>query len=139
VTGVGAPELLDALYDHYAHASAWTLAAGARECIAALRGAGLRVAVLSNWDVRLRGILDELGLAPMLDGVFVSAEIGHDKPSPLAFAVVCEALGTSPAALLHVGDDDEDDVAGARAAGCHGWRFGVDVPDFASLGRALVG
>ncbi|HET6585161.1 MAG TPA: HAD-IA family hydrolase [Nannocystaceae bacterium] len=137
-TGVAAPELAAQLYDHFAQASAWRLADGARECMEALTAAGLKVGVLSNWDVRLRTILDGLGVTPLLHAVLVSAEIGADKPDRRAFVAACKGFDVAPNELLHVGDSDDADVAGARSAGCHAWKFGTDVPDFATLQAALV-
>jgi REG-2-like HAD superfamily hydrolase len=137
-TGCAAAELASELYDHFAQASAWRLADGARECIEALTEAGLKVGVLSNWDVRLRPILDGLGVTPLVHAIFVSAEIGADKPDRRAFIAACTGFDVKPNELLHVGDSDEADIAGARDAGCHAWKFGTDVPDFAALQRSLV-
>ena len=137
-TQCDAPELVNELYEHYGKGDAWLLADGARECITALRGAGLKIAVLSNWDVRLRLILDDLGVTPLVDALLVSAEIGVDKPDRRAFTAVCTGLGVKANELLHLGDDVEVDVEGARAAGCHGWLFGTDVRDFADLRAKLV-
>jgi REG-2-like HAD superfamily hydrolase len=137
-TGCKTPELVSELYEHFAHASAWNLAEGARECIAALTDAGLKVGVLSNWDERLRGILDELDVTALLDAVLVSAEIGEEKPDRGAFLAVCKGFSLKPHEVLHIGDDARVDVEGARAAGCHAWQFGVDVADFAALASALA-
>ncbi len=132
------PELVNELYEHFAKGEVWRLADGARECIIALRDAGLKVGVLSNWDVRLRRILDDLGVVPLVDAVLVSAEIGADKPDRRAFVAVCTGFGVKANELLHLGDDADVDVEGARAAGCHGWLFGTDVRDFADLRAKLL-
>lgn len=137
-TGCAAAELATELYDHFTQASAWRLAEGARECIEALTAAGLKVGVLSNWDVRLRSILDGLGVTPLLHAIFVSAEIGADKPDRRAFIAACKGFEVKSNELLHVGDSDDADVEGARRAGCHAWKFGTDVPDFAALQAALL-
>lgn len=44
-------------------------------------------------------------------------EFGCAKPDPSIFLHACERLGLPPADVLHVGDDLQLDVAGARAAG----------------------
>jgi putative hydrolase of the HAD superfamily len=86
--------------------------------LAALRAAGLRLIVVSNWDVSLHEALAQTGLAPLLDGAISSAEVGAAKPAPAIFArALALAGGVAPAAAVHVGDDVEADVAGARAAG----------------------
>ncbi len=59
------------------------------------------------------------GLAEFIgpDRVFVSGEIGRDKPDPITFHHVCAALKLAPHELLFVGDHPEKDIAGARAVG----------------------
>jgi putative hydrolase of the HAD superfamily len=89
----------------------------ARPAVAAARARGRRVVVVSNWDVSLGQVLERLGLAPLLDGVVTSAQVGVRKPSPEIFAAALRLVGASPAAAVHVGDSLEEDVAGARAAG----------------------
>jgi putative hydrolase of the HAD superfamily len=81
------------------------------------RERGMRLVVVSNWDVSLRDVLDETGLAPLLDGVAISAELGVAKPAPQIFARGLALAGVEASAALHVGDSVEHDVEGARAAG----------------------
>jgi putative hydrolase of the HAD superfamily len=81
------------------------------------RAAGIRLVVVSNWDVSLHDALETTGLAPLLDGVVTSAEFGRAKPDPAIFARGLELAGVEAADALHVGDDLAADVEGARAAG----------------------
>lgn len=83
----------------------------------ALRERGLRLVVASNWDCSLPGVLEQAGLAPLLDGVVTSAIVGVTKPDPQLFTVALEAAGCEASEAVHVGDSLENDVAGARAAG----------------------
>lgn len=84
----------------------------------ALRARGTALVVCSNWDVSLHEVLAVTGLAPLLDAVVTSAEVGASKPDPRPFAVALErAGGVDPAQSVHVGDSVEEDVAGAMAAG----------------------
>lgn len=88
------------------------------EVLAAARERGARLVVVSNWDVSLHEVLAETGLAPLLDGVVTSAELGSAKPARAIFARGLElAGGVDPGAAVHVGDSVEHDVAGALAAG----------------------
>jgi putative hydrolase of the HAD superfamily len=82
-----------------------------------LRALGLRIVVLSNWDVSLHERLAETGLAPLVDGSVASAELGCAKPDPAAFASALELAGVPAAAALHAGDSPREDVEGALAAG----------------------
>jgi putative hydrolase of the HAD superfamily len=83
----------------------------------ALRARGLRLAVVSNWDVSLHEVLARTGLAELVDVAVASAEVGAAKPDPRPFAVALAALGVPAARAWHVGDSRAEDVAGARAAG----------------------
>jgi putative hydrolase of the HAD superfamily len=86
--------------------------------LAALRAAGLRLVVVSNWDVSLHEALASTGLAPLVDGAISSAEAGAAKPATAVFERALALAGdVEPAAAVHVGDDAAADVAGARAAG----------------------
>jgi putative hydrolase of the HAD superfamily len=85
--------------------------------LARARTRGIRLVVVSNWDVSLHDVLDETGLSPLLDGVVTSAELGVGKPDPAIFARGLALAAVDAADALHVGDGVEADVAGARAAG----------------------
>jgi putative hydrolase of the HAD superfamily len=81
------------------------------------RTRGVRLIVVSNWDVSLHEVLARVGLTPLLHGVVTSAEAGARKPAPSIFADALQIAGVPAAKAIHVGDSIEDDVAGARAAG----------------------
>jgi len=83
----------------------------------ALRARGHALAVVSNWDVSLHEVLERTGLAARVDAVVVSAELGAAKPDPLPFRRALELLGADASDALHAGDQLDEDVAGARAAG----------------------
>lgn len=135
---LGDERAFDALYTHYAAAPAWRVAADAVEALDVLGDRGIRRAVVSNWDVRLRPLLRELGLERRLDAVVVSGEVGAEKPDPAIFALACAQLGVPSHAVVHVGDDPELDVAAARAAGCAAWLWGTEISTFGELTRRLA-
>jgi putative hydrolase of the HAD superfamily len=82
-----------------------------------LRSRGVRLVVVSNWDVSLHERLEETGLAPLVDGAVASAELGHAKPDRAIFDHALALAGTAPEAALHAGDSVDADVEGALAAG----------------------
>jgi putative hydrolase of the HAD superfamily len=82
-----------------------------------LRGLGLRLVCVSNWDYALPEVLERCGLAARLDGVVTSAAVGTRKPDPKIFAAALELAGWGAEAALHVGDSPVEDIEGARAAG----------------------
>jgi putative hydrolase of the HAD superfamily len=85
--------------------------------LAALAAAGVALAVVSNWDVSLHDVLRETGLDHHVAVVVTSAEHGAPKPAASIFAAALAALGVPAAEAVHVGDDADADVAGARGAG----------------------
>lgn len=85
------------------------------DTLARLRADGVRLAVVSNWDVSLHDVLERTDLRRLVDAVVISAVEGVAKPDPAIFRIALAKLGVSEA--VHVGDSLEHDVAGARAAG----------------------
>jgi putative hydrolase of the HAD superfamily len=102
----------------HARANLWSRGAdGAPETLAVLLRRGYRVAVISNADGRVRGLLEKAGFGELLEFVVDSAEIGVEKPDPRIFHAATGRLGLSPAVCAYVGDIYEIDVLGAAAAG----------------------
>jgi 2-haloalkanoic acid dehalogenase type II len=85
--------------------------------LSALRERGLKLVAVSNWDCSLPRVLERCGLDGLLDGTVTSAGAGARKPDPEIFAPALELAGCRPDEALHVGDTEEEDVEGARAAG----------------------
>lgn len=109
--------MFDELWISFSAPHRWRLLDGARATLAALRQRGYRLAVLSNWDERLRPLLTGLELAAEFEYLAISAELGAEKPDPRIFRQVEAQLALPPAHLLHVGDSSYHDVGGAQAAG----------------------
>ena len=87
------------------------------EVLAALRGAGLRIVVCSNWDWDLREAIAEAGLTDALDVVVSSAWVGARKPHPRIYAATLGEAGLEPEEVVFVGDTWGPDVEGPLAAG----------------------
>ncbi|MDX6556521.1 MAG: hypothetical protein QOD86_2716 [Miltoncostaeaceae bacterium] len=83
----------------------------------ALRAAGLRLAVVSNWDCSLPEELARLGILDRFEVTGISAIVGSRKPSPGLFHHVLGELGLPPEAVVHCGDRPDLDCLGARQAG----------------------
>jgi putative hydrolase of the HAD superfamily len=107
----------ETLYAHYARADAWLVHSDVRPALDALRARGLRTAVVSNFDGRLPGLLDALGLARAMDAIVWSSDVGAAKPAAAIFIDAVQRLAVAPHEACHVGDDLEIDVGGARRAG----------------------
>lgn len=131
------PRLFEALYGYFAQPQAWRVAEGALPLLERARLAGLRVALVSDWDTRLRPLLSSLGLLALVDHAAISCELGVEKPDPQIFLFACDALLVSPERAVHVGDDPRRDAAGARLAGCSAWTWRQDVRSFDELAARL--
>jgi putative hydrolase of the HAD superfamily len=105
------------LYERFAQPDAWHIYDDVLPTLERLRRRALRLAIISNWDGRLRPLLHQLGLAQCFDPIVVSCEQGVPKPQPEIFRRAAALLGLPSSAILHVGDSDELDAAGARQAG----------------------
>lgn len=111
-------ELSSALFAHYGQAGAWRVYADVPARLQQWSARGLKLAVVSNFDGRLHGLLAELGLAQWLEAVVISSSAGAAKPDPAPFHHALAALDLAPRQVWHVGDSPEDE-AGASAAGVH--------------------
>jgi len=110
------PALRSDLFDRFADPALWQVYADVPERLRAWHSSGLRLAVVSNFDQRLDGLLVGLGLADWLELVVVSSRAGAAKPSPEPFRQALTSLGLAPHQAWHVGDSPED-AQGASAAG----------------------
>jgi putative hydrolase of the HAD superfamily len=106
----------EAAYGHFAEAGVWELYPEVREVLDAL-AQHYELAVVSNFDGRLRVIFEHLTTSKYFRHVFLSSELGADKPNPLIYQRALEISGFAPNEVLHVGDDPERDWAAAHAAG----------------------
>lgn len=109
------PGLVADLFDRFAEPQLWRVYPEVPQHLAAWRRQGLRLAVVSNFDRRLHGLLASLGLRPSLEVVIVSSEVGAAKPSPLPFQRALQELDLRPQQVWHVGDQPEDAQGAGRA------------------------
>lgn len=97
-----------------------------RETFKALKEAGLKVAILSDFPPHQKGNI--FGCAEYCDVIMGSEECGALKPSAYTFGTLAGRLGLKPEEILYVGNSIPTDIRGAKAAGMHaayilsGWR-----------------
>lgn len=108
------------LFCYFAQPGAWTLYSDVNETLAALKKRGLLLAVISNFDSRLIGILHGLGVSHWFEEIFISSRVGYAKPSREIFQTALTRHKLAPHETLHVGDSEECDLRGARNAGLKG-------------------
>ncbi len=105
-----------ACYEAFARKEAFKLSPGI-EVLCLLREQGRRLAIISNWDERLRGLLKDFKLLDLFEELFIACELGLAKPDPAFFELACQGLKVLPDQALMIGDNLEEDVLAARKAG----------------------
>ena len=103
-------------YEHFAEPGVWELYPEVPEVLQKLQPR-FQLAVISNFDGRLRFILEHLGISKFFAHIFISSEIGADKPDPEIYRRAFKFIGLKPNEVLHVGDDSERDWKAAAAVG----------------------
>ena len=103
-------------YEHFAEAGVWEAYPEVFGVLAKLEPR-FQLAVISNFDGRLRLILEHLGISKFFGHVFVSSEIGADKPDPEIYRRALKFVNLKPDQVLYVGDDPDRDWKAAAEAG----------------------
>jgi HAD superfamily hydrolase (TIGR01549 family) len=110
------PDLAEEMYRWFRDSRFDRVFADTVPALEALRTLGLRLAVLSNFGLNLKALLQRWKLLDYFEFVVVSAEIGLAKPDARIFERAIAAAGLPRDRLLYVGDHFGDDIAGAAAA-----------------------
>jgi len=103
-------------YEHFAEAGVWEAYPEVVDVLKELQP-HFQLAVVSNFDGRLRMILEHIGVSKFFTHIFVSSEIGADKPDPEIFRRALKFIDLAPAQVLHAGDDPMRDWQAASAGG----------------------
>jgi putative hydrolase of the HAD superfamily len=111
------PHCFAELYDRFAEPDAWRVYEDVLPILDLLSSREIKLAVISNWDERLRPLLHKLKLHRYFEAFAISFEVGFPKPSPVIFEHAAGKLGLPAISILHVGDSYEMDFAGATSAG----------------------
>jgi REG-2-like HAD superfamily hydrolase len=119
--------LFEELWELFARGEHWRLAEGAKEVLGQLKDLGYRLAVLSNNDSRLRSVLEDHGIDSLFEKIFISSEMGVEKPEPEIFREVEKSFGEEPSSCLHLGDSYSRDFEGAQRAGWKALLFGKPI------------
>jgi HAD superfamily hydrolase (TIGR01549 family) len=88
-----------------------------RDTLKDLKTRGLKLGLLTNLQSEVNSMCRELGIAEYLDFTVTSAEVGADKPQPPIFLKALQLAHVNAAEAIHVGDQYQNDVLGARRAG----------------------
>ncbi|CAN6550548.1 unnamed protein product [Malus baccata var. baccata] len=137
-TGCSNLHYFEQVYEYYAKGDAWRLPDGAYETMLILKEAGVKLAVVSNFDSRLRKLLEDLNVLHMFDSVIISSEVGHEKPDAGIFEAALDQVRVDAGKAVHVGDDKIADKDGANAIGIDCWLWGLDVKAFSDIQNRIL-
>lgn len=106
------------------------------EAIATLKGMRERVGrvgLISNTGrspgAALRRLMDKYEILHFFDATIFSDEVGCRKPEKQIFQTAIAQLGSSPDRTIHIGDDPEADIWGAKQFGMRALLFDYQVPE----------
>lgn len=108
----------ESLWNQFAMPSHWRLFEDTIPSIRRLRSSGYKIAVASNFDERLRSVIDGLEIHSDLDEILISSELGWSKPNLKFYDAATRRLqATDRGRLLMIGDTYQGDVVAARESG----------------------
>jgi putative hydrolase of the HAD superfamily len=87
------------------------------EVLRRLKELGAKVYAVSNWDIELVKVLNDLGWSGYFDDVIASAVVGVEKPAAEIFEEALRVGNVSRDRVVHVGNDPVTDIVGASQAG----------------------
>jgi phosphoglycolate phosphatase len=136
------PPLLDIFMAHYrAHiADGSVLFAGVRETLAALKGDGARLAVLTNKPQELADLLlPRIGLRDVFSEVYGAGRMQYVKPDARIFHDVVHDIGGHDGGSVMIGDSITDlNTAKAAGAPCILFSYGYTPIPARDLGADMV-
>ena len=78
---------------------------------------GYSLGVVSNFDSRLHGVLEDLKISDYFDAIVTPDSAGYAKPNKKIFLEATRCLGVEPGEALFAGDDFGQDFEAATRAG----------------------
>ncbi|MDQ1596810.1 MAG: putative hydrolase of the superfamily [Microbacteriaceae bacterium] len=113
----------DRWFDEYRieYERSWALHDDAIPCLEQLRAEGRRIGIITNGDLAFQqSKVKRVGLAPLVERVIASGDLGVAKPDRRIFEHACQMFGVAPADAVYVGDRLATDAIGAAEAGLIG-------------------
>ena len=107
--------------EHEVWRPAHAVLGSAQALLESLRARGIKTGIVANsWPDPgrvLRRDVESFGLAPLLDVVVFSDDVGVSKPDPEIFLHALRTIGVEAEAAMYVGDGLVNDVQGAGRVG----------------------
>jgi putative hydrolase of the HAD superfamily len=131
------------LFAHFARPESWRCQQDAGPVLEALAGKGFSLGLASNYDSRLRTVVQGKPELRAIRHLIISSEVGWRKPAREFFAAVCRTVRQPADKILYVGDDPINDFQGATAAGLRAVLFDpkeeeTGVPRITRMGDVLA-
>jgi putative hydrolase of the HAD superfamily len=121
LAALGHPELPNdvfmAIERAFEQRASWFVFPDVLPAIEALKDAGLRLGVISNWVWAGPELMHDIELAQHFEAMVFSARVGYQKPAAAIFRHALEVTGVAAERAIHVGDNPRADVEGARRVG----------------------
>jgi putative hydrolase of the HAD superfamily len=119
--GIGPGDgLAERLYETFTDLSSYRLFPDVRSTLVRLERAGLKLAVVSNFEEWLERLLESLDVVRFFDVRVISGVEGYEKPDPRLFRLALERTGLVPEQAVYVGDLPMFDIEPAEAIGMLG-------------------
>ena len=96
---------------------------GAEDTLRYFKQHSYNIAVLSNTAYRssvVKGVLEDIAFAGLIDAVVTSAEVGFKKPSEQAYSAAVESIGAEKQYCYFAGDSCDKDCKGPLEFGMRG-------------------
>jgi putative hydrolase of the HAD superfamily len=98
-----------------------------------IRGRARKLGLISNTGrspgTALRELMANLDILHFFDATLFSDEVGYRKPDRRIFEAAMVQLGSTPQRTIHIGDDPDADIRGAKQMGMHAVLFDYPVPE----------
>jgi putative hydrolase of the HAD superfamily len=105
----------------------------AKETLEAMRDRVHKMGLISNTGrspgVAMRKLMESLGILKFFDATIFSDEVECRKPNKRIFDLAARELGARPVDIVHIGDNPEADIWGAKQAGMRAVLFDYPVPE----------
>ncbi|MCP9438453.1 MAG: HAD-IA family hydrolase [Nitrospira sp.] len=110
-------DFFDRVFAVFEDPASWELFPETASILKRLKGQGLELGIISNFDSRLFSVMRGLGIADLFDTVTISSLAQAAKPASKIFHLALNKHAVDPEEALHVGDSVRDDLEGAQRAG----------------------
>ncbi len=111
--------LVARLFEVFSSSASYRLYDDVTPALVGVKGAGLRLGLISNFESWLEDMLIEMELGGVFDPSIISGNEGIEKPDPELYRIAIDRAGVQAARAVHVGDSPAMDIAPAMEVGMH--------------------